>query len=49
MKNSEITCSRKDLKAERRFSINKGFQCFYIAVILPDSVHRKDGDFLKCF
>ena len=41
--NSEAIYNKKNLKAEKRFNSKKSFQCFYITVILFDSVHRKDG------
>ena len=41
--NSEAIYNKKNLKVEKRFNSKKSFQCFYITVILFDSVHRKDG------
>ena len=43
--NSEFTYNRKYLKAEKIFNTKESFQCFYIPVILFDSVHRKDGNY----
>ena len=36
---------KKHLKAEKRFNTKESFQCFYIQVILFDSVYRKDGNY----
>ena len=40
--NSELIYNKKYLKAEKRFNTKESFQCFYIPVILFDSVYRKD-------
>ena len=42
---SELIYNKKYLKAEKRFNSNKSFHCFYIPVILFDSVNRKDGNY----
>ena len=36
---------KKYLKAEKGFNTKESFQCFYIPVILFDSVYRKDGSY----
>ena len=41
--NSKLIYNKKYLKAEKKFNIKESFQCFYIPVILIDSVYRKDG------
>ena len=41
--NSELIFNKKYLKAKKRFNTKESFQCFYIPVILFDSVYRKDG------
>ena len=43
--NSELIYNKKYLKAKKRISTKKSFQCFYIPVILFDSVYRKDGNY----
>ena len=45
--NSEFICSKKYLKAEKRFNTKESFQCFYVAVILFDSVYRKNGNYYR--
>ena len=45
--NSELIYNRKYLKAEKRFNTKERFQCFYIPVILFDSVYRKDGKYYR--
>ena len=37
--------NKKYLKAEKRLNAKENFQCFYIPVILFDSVYRKDGNY----
>ena len=37
--------SKKYLKPEKRFNTKESFHCFYIPVILFDSVYRKDGSY----
>ena len=41
--NIELVYNKKYLKAEKTFNTN--FHCFYIPVILFDSVSRKDGNY----
>ena len=41
----ELTYNKKYLKAEKRFNTKESFQCFYIPVMLFDSVYRKDGNY----
>ena len=36
---------RKNLKADERFNTKESFQCYYIPVIIFDSVYRKDGNY----
>ena len=36
---------KKYLKDEKRFNTKESFQCFYIYVILLDSVYRKNGNY----
>ena len=43
--NCELIYNKKYLKAEKRFNKKESFQCFYIPVILFDSVNRKDGNY----
>ena len=43
--NSELIYNKKYLKAEKRFNTRESFQCFYIPVILLDSVYRKDRNY----
>ena len=43
--NSEMIYSKIYLKAEKRFNTKESFQCFYIPLILFDSVYRKDGNY----
>ena len=43
--NSELIYNKIYLKAEKRFNKKESFQCFYIPVILFDSVYRKDGNY----
>ena len=43
--NSELIYNKKYLKAEKRFNKRESFQCFYIPVILLDSVYRKDRNY----
>ena len=50
--NSELMYNKKYPKVEKRFNTKESFQCFYILVILFDSVfsvYRKDGIIGKCF
>ena len=37
---------KRYLKADKRFNTNKMLQCFYIPVILFDSVYKKDGNYI---
>ena len=39
--NSELIYNKKYLKAETRFKAKESFQCFYIPVILFDSVGKR--------
>ena len=41
--NSELIYNKE--KAKKRFNRKKNFQCFYIPVILFDSVYRKDRNY----
>ena len=41
-KNSELIYNKKYLKAEKKLNTTESFQCFYIPIILIDSVSRKD-------
>ena len=43
--NSQLIYNKKYLKAEKRFNAKEELQCFYIPVILFDSVYRKDGNY----
>ena len=43
--NSELIYNKKYLKAEKRFDKKDGFQCFYMPVILFDSVYIKYGNY----
>ena len=43
--NRELIYVKQYLKAEKRFNTKESFQCFYIPVILFDSVYRKDGNY----
>ena len=43
--NSELIYDKKYLKAEKKFTTKESFQCFYIPVILIDSVYRKDESY----
>ena len=43
--NSELIYSKNYLEAGKRFNTKESFQCFYIPVILFDSVYRKDGNY----
>ena len=43
--NSELTHNKKCLKVEKRFNIKESFKCFYIPIILLDSVYRKDRNY----
>ena len=43
--NSEFMYNKKYLKAERKFNTKESFQCFYMLVILIDSVYRKDENY----
>ena len=46
----KIKCKEKYLKAEKKISTKESFQCFYVAVVLIDSVYRKDEKYyLKVF
>ena len=46
----KIKCNEKYLKAEKKFAAKESFQCFYVAVVLIDSVYRKDEKYyLKVF
>ena len=42
--NSELIYNKKYLKAGKRFNTKESFQCFYIPVILLDSLYKKDGN-----
>ena len=42
---SEITYNKKYLKPGKRFDMKDGFQCFYIPVILFDSVYIIYGNY----
>ena len=39
---SELIYNKKYLKAEEKFNTKESFQCFYIQVVLIDSVYRID-------
>ena len=43
--NIELIYNKKYLKTEKRFNTEESFQCFYIPVILLDSVYRKEGNY----
>ena len=43
--NRKLIYNKQYLKAEKRFNTKESFQCFYIPVILFDSVYRKDGNY----
>ena len=43
--NGELIYNKKYLKAEKRFNSKESFQCFYIPVILFDSVYKKDRNY----
>ena len=43
--NSKLIYNKKYLKAKKRLTAKKSFQCFYIPVILFDSVYTKDGNY----
>ena len=43
--NRELIYIKQYLKAEKRFNTKESFQCFYVPVILFDSVYRKDGNY----
>ena len=43
--NNELLYHKKYLNAEKRFNMKESFQCFYIPVILFDSVYRKDENY----
>ena len=43
--NTKLIYNKKYLKAEERFNTKESFQCFYILVILFDSVYRKGGNY----
>ena len=43
--NSGLIYNKKYLKAEKRFNAKESFQCFYVPVILFDSVYRKDRNY----
>ena len=43
--NSELIYNKNYLKSEKRFNTKEIFQCFYIIVILFDSVYKKEGKF----
>ena len=43
--NSELICNKKDLKSDKRVTTKESFRCFYIPVILLDSIYRKDGNY----
>ena len=48
--NSELIYNKKYLKVNKRFNTKENFQCFYIPVILFDSVYGKDETIIeKCF
>ena len=40
--NGELVCNKKYVKAEKNFNAKEISQCFYILVILIDSVYKKD-------
>ena len=42
---SGLIYNKKYLKAEKRFNAKESFQCFYVPVILFDSVYRKDRNY----
>ena len=42
---SELKCHKKYLKDETQFNRKESFQCFYMPVILFDSVYRKDWNY----
>ena len=41
----ELIYNKKYLKAENRFNTKESFQCFYVPVILFDSVYKKDKNY----
>ena len=43
--NSELVCNKKYLKAEKNINTKEILQCFYIPVILIDSVYKKDEQY----
>ena len=43
--NRELIYNEKYLKAEKSLNTKESFQCFYIPVILFDSVGRTDGNY----
>ena len=43
--NSALIQNKKYLKGEKRCNTKESFQCFYVPVILFDSVYRKDGKY----
>ena len=43
--NSELVYNKKYLKAEKNINAKEILQCFYIPVILIDSVYKKDEQY----
>ena len=43
--NSELIYNKKIPKSSEKIEHKRMFQCFYILVILFDSVYRKDGNY----
>ena len=43
--NSDLVYNKKYIKTENKINAKESFQCFYIPVILIDSVYRKDENY----
>ena len=43
--NNELIYNKEYVKAEKTFNTEESIQCFYIPVILFDSVYGKDGNY----
>ena len=43
--NSELVYNKKYIKAGNKIDTKESFQCFYIPLILTDSVYRKDKNY----
>ena len=43
--NSELVYNKKYIKRENKINTNESLQCFYIPVMLIDSVYRKDENY----